>query len=67
MKALAMIVLMTGLLLGSTGCYTPAYSPSERHAMIARNWDYELKQATDDFDSLMLLRPASTLTIWNVQ
>ena len=27
----------------------------------------EFKQATDDWDSLLLLRPASRLTIWNVR
>jgi hypothetical protein len=35
--------------------------------MIARNWDYEGKQLVDDFDSAMLLRPSSRLTIWNVR
>ena len=55
----------TGLF--STGCATPAYTPAERNAMIARNWDYEIKQASDDWDSILLLRPASRLTIWNVR
>ena len=67
MKVLALLVLLSGMLSLSTGCYTPAYSPSERRAQIFRNWDYEAKQAVDDFDHLMLLRPASHLTIWNVQ
>ena len=67
MKVLALFVLLAGTLVLSTGCATPAYSPSERRAQIARNWDYEAKQITDDFDSMMLLRPASHMTIWNVQ
>jgi hypothetical protein len=68
MKVLALLVLLGGLMTTSTGCLsTPAYSASERHAQIMRNWDYEGKQAVDDFDHIMLLRPASHLTIWNVR
>ncbi len=67
MKAIALFVVLAGMLVMSTGCATPAYSPSERRAQIFRNWNYEIKQATDDFDSIMLLRPAGHLTIWNVQ
>jgi hypothetical protein len=47
--------------------WTPAYTARERHHLIARNWDYEGKQAVDDFDSAMLFRPASRMTIWNVR
>jgi hypothetical protein len=64
-------VLLGGLVAGfvfvSGGCHTPAYTPTERRQQIARNWDYEFKQATDDFDSVLLMRPASRLTIWNVR
>jgi len=67
MKVFALFVVLAGMIVGSTGCSTPAYSPSESHAQIFRNWDYEFKQATDDFDHIMLLRPASHLTVWNVQ
>ena len=67
MKVFALFVVLAGMIVGSTGCATPAYSPSERRAQIFRNWDYEAKQAVDDFDHLLLLRPASHLTIWNVQ
>ncbi len=67
MKAIALFVILAGTLVMSSGCATPAYSPSERRAQILRNWDYDLKQTTDDFDHLMLLRPASHLTVWNVQ
>ncbi len=68
MKALASIALLGGLLVTSTGCLqTPAYNSSERHAQILRNWDYEGKQAVDDMDHLLLLRPAGHMTIWNVR
>ena len=68
-------VLLVGLLaLMAGGCarpfeigWTPAYSARERHQLIARNWDYDGKQLVDDFDSVMLFRPASRMTIWNVR
>jgi hypothetical protein len=70
-------VVALSLLLGSMvagGCarpgeigYTPAYSTHDRFTMIARNWDYEGKQTQDDLDDLLLLRPASHLTLWNVR
>ncbi|MBV8780500.1 MAG: hypothetical protein JO353_03810 [Phycisphaerae bacterium] len=73
MKKLALLSL---LILGGAigGCarpneigYTPAYTAKERGDQIARNWDYDGKQAVDDLDHVLLLRPASHLTIWNVQ
>jgi hypothetical protein len=67
MKTLVMATVLAGLAAGLTGCATPAYSGRERSQMIARNWDYEWKQAQDDIDSVLLLRPASRLTIWNVR
>jgi hypothetical protein len=66
-RLLTLLVLVAGSMVTLTGCATPAYTPQERNAMIARNWNYEALQITDDFDSLLLLRPASRLTIWNVQ
>jgi hypothetical protein len=73
MKKLAALVLLIGTVLG-TGCarpnevgWTPAYSWHERQQLILRNWDYEGKQKDDDLDSILLLRPASHLTIWNVR
>jgi len=73
MKLLALSLLVTlGALI--TGCarpgelgYTPAYTARERDQQIARNWDYEGKQIVDDWDHFWLLRPASSLTIWNVR
>lgn len=67
MKRLALLILTAGSTGLSTGCATPAYTAAERNAMIARNWDYEIKMASDDWDSILLLRPASRLTIWNVR
>ena len=57
-----------------TGCarpnefgYTPAYTAKERGDQIARNWDLQGKQLVDDVDHVLLLRPASNLTIWDVR
>lgn len=67
MKSLALFALMAGAMFFGAGCATPGYSALERNQMIARNWDYEIKQASDDWDYLLLLRPVSRLTIWNVR
>ena len=65
------IFVLIGLLAGSTlitgGCATPAYSAQERNALIGRTWSIDSKQAVDDFDSALLLRPPSRLTIWHVR
>lgn len=45
---------------------TPAYSGAERGDLIARNMEMEWKQLNDDVDTLLLLRPMSMLTLWNV-
>lgn len=67
LKTALLLMLALGSLPVLGGCATPAYSPDERHAQIWRNWDYEGKQATDDWDRLLMLRPPSRLTIWNVR
>ena len=68
MKRLAMYVLLAGALLSSGGCLgTPGYTGAERNRMIGRAWSYEAAQAVDDFDYIMLLRPPSRLTSWNVR
>jgi len=67
MKTLALIGLLAGGMFLTTGCATPGYTAQERNQQIARNWDYEIKQASDDFDHLLLLRPVSRLTVWNVR
>jgi len=65
MKILFALMLI-GMALAS-GCATPAYSGHERFQMITRNWNFEGKQINDDIDVLLLLRPASRLTIWHVR
>jgi len=68
MKTLALLTaLMVTLSSFSTGCQTPGYTAQERFQLIGRNWGYEWEQLNDDVDSFFLLRPASHLTIWNVQ
>ena len=71
MKTLMLIGLLAGSLFFTTGCSTglgtPGVPPAERDQQIGRNWSYEGAQVIDDFDHLMLFRPASRLTTWNVQ
>jgi hypothetical protein len=67
MTRLLLLVVALAPLFFSMGCSTPAYSGGERLEMITRTWNYEGAQAMDDFDSLMLLRPPSRMTIWHVQ
>ena len=67
MKIVALIGLLAGSLFLGTGCATPVYSPAERNGLIARTWDYDARQIVDDFDSALLLRPPSRLTIWHVR
>ena len=73
-KALLLSALLVSPVALSTGCarpgefgYSPAYSTREGLEQDARNWDYEGKQAVDDLDHILLLKPASTLTIWTVR
>ena len=73
MKKMIALSLLTVCVL-ATGCarpgefgWTPAYTASERGHIISRNWDYEGKQAMDDIDHALLLRPASHLTMWNIR
>ena len=66
-KTLMFVGLLVGSMMLTTGCGTPGLNPAERDQKIVRNWSYEGGQAIDDFDTVMLLRPASRLTIWNVQ
>ena len=59
--------LLAMLLSSMTGCATPAYSALEREKMISRTWRYDTRQAVDDFDEFLLLRPPSRMTIWHVR
>ena len=67
MKALlvGLLLVVAGLSVG--GCATPAYSAHERFQMIGRNWGLEARQINDDIDHILLLRPASNLTLWHVR
>lgn len=66
MRIFVLIGLLGAAAACGTGC-TPAYSTRERNALIARTWKHDAKQAVDDFDSALLLRPPSRMTIWNVR
>lgn len=70
MRRIAFVLLAITL----SGCarpgefgYTPAYTTEERAQQIARNWDFEGKQISDDVDHLLLLRPVTNLSIWNLR
>jgi hypothetical protein len=69
-------LLVLAMLVTSMGCgprldrdfgATPALSSRERYQQIDRNWDYEGRMIMDDVDSVLLLRPATRLTIWHVR
>ncbi len=67
MKKIALICLsVTGLFL-AVGCETPVYSAKERGDNIARNMGLEWQMVQDDVDHVLLLRPVSVLTRWNVR
>ena len=67
MKKMLLLALLAGSIVTSIGCSPPAYTREERYAQIFRNADYKGKQATDDVDTIALLRPTSHLTIWNLR
>lgn len=73
-KKLVYPMLAAALVVSAVGCarpgefgYTPAYTAKERYNIIARAWDNDGKQLSDDIDSLLLLRPQSRLTPWNMR
>lgn len=73
LSVVALIVVASGLSL-ATGCarpgemgYTPALTTKERVNEIARGWDNDGKMMQDDIDSVLLLRPESRLTPWNLR
>jgi hypothetical protein len=67
MKVFVLIGLLAGAALFNGGCATPAYSARERSALISRTWSLDSKQVVDDWDSLLLLRPPSRMTVWHVR
>ena len=68
MKLFTLFALLAGAgLFTSGGCSGVAYSQAERDAQINRTWNIDGKQMVDDFDSILLLRPPSRMTIWHVR
>ena len=67
LKASALVVLLSGLTFMSVGCSTPAYSGSERFQHFAYGVSYDAAQMQDDIDHVLLLRPGSRMSIWNVR
>jgi len=61
-----MLTLLVGALFLATGCETPGYTASENARNIGRNWSYDLRQATDDWNDLLLMDRPSHLTRWAV-
>ena len=59
---------LMGLAFAQIGCTTrtPVFTTEERFARISRNMGLEAQMINDDIDSLLLLRPVSGLTPWNV-
>jgi len=70
MKTLTKCVLLAGLAMGGllmSGCSgTLAYSGDERWGQISHNMTQELGYTSDDIDYILMLRPESTATVWNV-
>ncbi len=68
MRNFVLFGLLAGVALTSGGCLeSTAYSPTERNALIARTWRVDSRQAVDDIDSALLLRPPSRMTIWHIR
>jgi hypothetical protein len=68
MRKLASLLLLVGVAIGSGGCLaTPAYTGAENGGRMLRTWDYDFKQAVEDFDNHMLLFPPSRLTKWELR
>jgi hypothetical protein len=65
MKTRLAAVMLGAVVLLQMGCATPAYTTQERYQMIARNIRHEWAQAQDDIDHVLLLRPASKMTVWH--
>ena len=67
MKSLATLTLLAGSLFLMTGCESPGYTAHEDAQRVSRNWGYDLRQTTDDWNDLMLMDRPSHLTKWAVQ
>jgi hypothetical protein len=67
MKRVALLLVVVGGLFAMTGCETPAYSGQENWQNVSRNYGYDLRQTTDDWNYLWLQDEPSRLTTWGVQ
>jgi hypothetical protein len=67
MKCVALLLVLAGGLFATTGCETPGYSASENWQNVSRNYNYDLRQTTDDWNDLWLQDRPSRLTAWGVQ
>lgn len=78
MSKLTLAVVACGSMFLAGGCMdarigkvdpfaTPAYSGGERAELIARNIELEWRMMNDDIDHILLLRPVSGLTPWNIR
>jgi hypothetical protein len=61
------LCLMSLLFLGLGGCLEPpGYSTKQRFDQIGNAMGYDLQMMNDDVDHVLLLRPSSHLSDWNV-
>jgi hypothetical protein len=67
MKRVALLLVLAGGLFATTGCETPAYSAHENLQNVSRNYGYDLRQTTDDWNFLWLQDAPSRMTQWGVQ
>lgn len=67
MKRVALLLVLVGALFATTGCETPGYSSRENIQNVTRNYGYDLRQTTDDWNFLWLQDTPSRLTPWGVQ
>ena len=67
MKKFVLLAIVAGGMIFTTGCESPGVTSQERFQKIGRNWGWEYEQINDDIDSMLLLRPASHLSEWNIQ
>jgi hypothetical protein len=63
--ALSMMLVASAFL--TTGCGSPGYNTIENGQRVLMTWDYDAAQAVDDVNHVLMLRPASRMTIWNVR
>jgi hypothetical protein len=67
MKRLSLIALLIGAMFASAGCETPGYSATENARNLSRNYSYDLRQTTDDWNFLWIQQHPSRMTTWTVQ